>query len=113
MIDSGKIKITNDDKIIMQFSNYHHVIDSDTELCYKHQVDKAIAELKEERRWRKFSEEKPEHHQWILVFYPNHSQFTTGVELRRWDDGCKFDVEEQELYDKWMPLPSAPKEADK
>lgn len=72
-----------------------------------------IAELKDALRWRKFSEEKPEHHQWILVFYPNHSQFTTGVELRRWDDGCKFDVEEQELYDKWMPLPSAPKEDDK
>lgn len=64
-----------------------------------------LAELEEERRWREFSEEKPEHHQWILVFYPNHSQFTTGVELRRWDDGCKFDVEVQEVYDKWMPLP--------
>ncbi len=75
--------------------------------------DKEIAELEEERRWRKFSEEKPEHHQWILVFYPNHTQFTTGVELRRWDDGCKYDVEEQEVYDKWMPLPSAPKEENK
>ena len=72
-----------------------------------------IKNLKNAQRWRKFSEEKPEHHQWILVFYPNHSQFTTGVEVRRWDDGCKFDVEEQELYDKWMPLPSAPKEDDK
>lgn len=49
MIDSGKIKITNDGKIIMQFSNYHHVIDSDTELCYKHQVDKVIAELKAQK----------------------------------------------------------------
>lgn len=72
-----------------------------------------VDQLEEAQRWRKFSEEKPEHHQWILVFYPNHSQFTTGVELRRWDNGCKFDVEEQELYDKWMPLPSAPKEDDK
>lgn len=72
-----------------------------------------VDQLEEAQRWRKFSEEKPERHQWILVFYPNHSQFTTGVEVRRWDDGCKFDVEEQELYDKWMPLPSAPKEADK
>ena len=69
-----------------------------------------IHHLEEERRWRKFSEEKPEHHQWILVYYPNHSQFTTGVELRRWDEGCKYDVEVQEIYEKWMPLPSAPKE---
>jgi hypothetical protein len=69
-----------------------------------------IHHLEEERRWRKFSEEKPEQHQWILVFYPNHSQFTTGVELRRWDDGCKYDVEVQEIFEKWRPLPSAPKE---
>ena len=68
-------------------------------------LDTEIAMMK---RWRKFSEEKPEHHQWILVFYPNHSQFTTGVELRRWDDGCKFDVEVQEVYDKWMPSPEPP-----
>ena len=72
--------------------------------------DKEIESLKNAQRWRKFSEEKPEHHQWILVFYPNHSQFTTGVELRRWDDGCKYDVEVQEIYDKWMPLPKAPEE---
>lgn len=73
-------------------------------------INSRIAELEEERRWRKFSEEKPKEKQWILVFYPNHSQFTTGVELRRWDEGCKYDVEEQEIYEKWMPLPSAPKE---
>ena len=53
MIDSGKIKITNDGKIIMQFSNYHHVIDNDTELCYKHQVDKVIAKLESENRFVK------------------------------------------------------------
>lgn len=46
-LNSGKIKITNDGNIIMQFSNYHHVIDSDTELYYKHQADKVIAELEE------------------------------------------------------------------
>ena len=44
-LNSGKIKITNDGNIIMQFSNYHHVIDGDTELYYKHQADKVIAEL--------------------------------------------------------------------
>lgn len=73
-------------------------------------INSRIAELEEERRWRKFSEEKPKEKQWILVFYPNHSQFTTGVELRRWVESCKYDVEEQKIYEKWMPLPSAPKE---
>ncbi len=69
-----------------------------------------ISHLEEERRWRKFSEEKPEEKQWILVFVENPSKYGTYVELRRWDAGLKFDVENQELYTKWLPLPSAPKE---
>ena len=71
-----------------------------------------IAELEEERLWRKFSEEKPKEKQWILVYphYTNQSNFTTGVEVRRWDEGCKYDVEFQEIYTHWMPLTQAPKE---
>ena len=69
-----------------------------------------IAELEEERRWRKFSEEKPKEKQWILVFVENPSKYGTYIELRRWDNGCKYDVEVQEIYDKWMTLPSDPKE---
>ena len=72
--------------------------------------DKEIAELKEAQRWRKFSDEKPAYKQWIMVYYPNHSSFTTGIEIRRWDNGCKFDVDIQEMYTKWMPLPEKPKE---
>lgn len=72
--------------------------------------DKKIAELEEERRWRKFREEKPKEKQWILVYVENPSKYGTYIELRRWDAGCKFDVEDQELYTKWLPLPSAPKE---
>lgn len=69
-----------------------------------------ISHLEEERRWRKFSEEKPKEKQWILVFVENPSKYGTYIELRRWDIACKFDVENQELYTKWMPLPPAPKE---
>ena len=65
--------------------------------------------LEEERRWRKFSEERPSEKQWIYVFSPNHSQFTTGVEVARWDNGLEFDVE-YEVYTHWMPLPLPPKE---
>lgn len=71
--------------------------------------DKEIAELKEERRWRKFSEETPEHHQDIHCYRPD-AKFCK-VALRRWDEGTKFDVFEQELYTHWMPLPKAPEEA--
>ena len=67
-------------------------------------------ELKEERRWRKCSEERPKDKQWIFVFVENPSKYGTYIELRRWDIMCKFDVEDQELYTKWMPLPKAPEE---
>lgn len=68
-----------------------------------------IAELKEAQRWRKFSEEKPEHHQNILALMNNYRTATCNIELRRWDDGCKYDVEMQELYTHWIPLPKEPK----
>lgn len=69
-----------------------------------------IDAMEEERRWRKFSEEKPEHHQWVEVFCPNHSKYKAEIEIRRWDEGLKFDVENQELYTKWKPLSKAPEE---
>ena len=67
-----------------------------------------IRELEEAQRWRKCSEEAPDDKQWILVYYDNHSRFTTGIELRRYDEGLKYDVEKQEIYSLWMPLPKAP-----
>lgn len=86
---------------------------ADLEESHKMEVEQLLMEivkLKEERRWRKFSEEKPKEKQWILVFVENPSEYGTYIELRRWDTTCKFDVEDQELYTKWKPLPSAPKE---
>ena len=74
------------------------------------ELEKLNHELEEERRWRKFSEEKPKEKQYILVFVESPPIYGKYIELRRWDITCKFDVENQELYKKWMPLPSAPKE---
>ena len=71
--------------------------------------DKEIAELEEERRWRKFKDEKPEEKQWILVYY-GYENNGCRIELRRWDNGCQYDVDFQEIYTHWMPLPSDPKE---
>ena len=88
------------------------VFGEECEAYKKSEADKVIAGLKEERRWRKFSEEKPKYKEWILVFVENPSEYGTYIELRRWDISCKFDVENQELYTKWMPLPSAPKERE-
>lgn len=62
------------------------------------------------QRWRKFSEELPEHHQDVLCYCPR-AKFCK-VALRRWDEGTKFDVEKQELYTHWRPMPEEPKEND-
>ena len=86
---------------------------ADLEESHKKEVEQLLMEivkLKEERRWRKFPDEKPKYKQWILVFVENPSNYGTYIELRRWDTTCKFDVENQELYTKWLPLPAAPKE---
>ena len=64
-----------------------------------------VDQLEEAQRWREFSEEKPEHHQRILVCSRDYK-----TELRRWDEGCKFDVEVQEIYTHWMPLPKEPED---
>lgn len=83
---------------------YNRLRDENAELREK------VATLEEAQRWRKFSEEKPKHHQDIFCYCPR-AKFCK-VALRRWDEGTKFDVFKQELYTHWMPLPSAPKEND-
>ena len=81
---------------------YNRLRDENAELREK------VATLKEAQRWRKFSEEKPEHHQDVLCYCPR-AKFCK-VALRRWDEGTKFDVEKQELYTHWRPMPEDPKE---
>lgn len=78
-----------------------------------------IAELEEERRWRKFPDEKPEKGQKVLFrakYKTDHVRTWIG-EFRNVDFevfyasapgwGCEFLP--NEIFG-WMPLPSAPKE---
>lgn len=69
------------------------------------------AELKEERRWRKCSEDKPGNGQEVLVWLtaggPNGFVLTSMYKDSQWfygedPQGCK--------PSHWMPLPSEPKE---
>ena len=69
--------------------------------------------LKEERRWRKFSEEKPEDRHVVLVY--GEEWFETAIYH---DDGTidfGDDIHFSNITETpyWMPLPSSPKEADK
>ena len=70
-----------------------------------------IAELEEERRWRKFPDEKPEEWDTVIVrigdgFYDLAVYLSNG---QGWDigDGTYHKSEE---VSHWLPLPSAPKE---
>ena len=69
-----------------------------------------IAELEEERRWRKFTDEKPNDKQVVLVHGDNW--FETAIYH---DDGSidfGDDIHFSNIIETpyWMPVPSAPKE---
>ena len=72
--------------------------------------DKEIAELKEERRWRKFSEEKPKDKQLVLVHGDNWFEIAIYHDngLIDFGDDIHFSNITETPY--WMPPPSAPKE---
>ena len=69
----------------------------------KSEADKVIAELKEERRWRKFPDEKPEHNGIFIVLLGEHTRTLDAYDK----DKGKFRTY---MPTAWMPLPSAPKE---
>ena len=62
-----------------------------------------IAELEEERRWRKFSEEKPKEDTWCIVFHDGEidSDYYTKFAYNK---KCDFAVYGYEVT-HWMPLP--------
>lgn len=65
-------------------------------------------ELKEERRWRKISEEKPKQGDLVLVcFAERYKVHYFPIDVARWDSS--YELSEYEIT-HWMPLPSAPRE---
>lgn len=70
-----------------------------------------IAELEEERHWRKFPDEKPKEDTWCIVFHEgeidsdHYTRFT-------YNKKCDFALYGNKVT-HWMPLPSAPKEGKK
>lgn len=88
----------------------------------KSEADKVINELKEERRWRKCSDEMPEEDETVLFSDGNYIHLGCWT---MWDGGCsdysyetlsgwvESGSEEDHDFNEikyWMPLPSAPKE---
>lgn len=72
------------------------------------ELEKENAELKEEHRWRKFPDEKPEEDTWCIVFHDGEidSDHYTRFAFNK---KCDFTLYGYEVT-HWMPLPSAPEE---
>ena len=70
-----------------------------------------IAELEEERRLRKFSEEKPPKYTWCIVSgknqMGNYIVTTDFFEEDDWAENPNLDDDTLDI-EWWMPLPSAP-----
>lgn len=85
----------------------------DLEESHKMEVEQLLMEivkLKEERRWRKFSEEKPKDKQLVLVYGDNWFEIAIYHDngLIDFGDDIHFSNITETPY--WMPPPSAPKE---
>ena len=72
------------------------------------ELEKLNHELEEERRWRKFPDEKPTEDTWCIVFHDGEidsDHYTRFVYNKKYN----FAFYGYEVT-HWMPLPSAPKE---
>ena len=87
---------------------------AELEESHKKEVEQLLMEivkLKEERRWRKFPDEKPEEWATVVVIFSD-GFYDLAVYLSNgqgWDIGDGRYHESEEVT-HWMPLPAAPKE---
>lgn len=70
-----------------------------------------IAELEEERRWRKFPDEKPKWGEEIIVVDDESKQFIVSFSYdMKWISFGNMHTSESKYVKYWRPLLSAPKE---
>lgn len=70
-----------------------------------------IARLLDERRWRKFPDEKPKWGEEVLVVDDESKQYIVRFSHdMKWISWGKMNTCESNCVKYWMPLPSAPKE---
>lgn len=74
-------------------------------------LEKLNHELEEERRWRKFPDEKPKWGVEVLVVDDESKQYIVRFSHdMKWISWGKMNTCESNCVKYWMPLPSAPKE---
>ena len=70
-----------------------------------------MAELEEERRWRKFPKEKPKWGEEVIVVDDESRQYIVRFSHDfKWISWGRMNTCESNCVKYWMPLPSAPKE---
>ena len=73
--------------------------------------DKEISELKEERRWRKFPDEKPKWGEEVVVVDDESKQYIVRFSHdMKWISWGKMNTCESDCVKYWMPLPLSPKD---
>ena len=73
--------------------------------------DKAISELKEAQRWRKFPDEKPKWGEEVIVVDDESKQYIVRFSHdMKWISWGRMNTCESNCVKYWMPLPSAPKD---
>lgn len=75
------------------------------------ELEKLNHELEEERRWRKFPDEKPKWGEEVIVVDDESKQYIVRFSHdMKWISWGKMNTCESKYVKYWMPLPSAPKE---
>ena len=79
--------------------------------AYNERMKARIAELEEERRWRKFPDENPKWGEEVLVVDDVGKQYIVRFSHdMKWISWGKMNTCESKYVKYWRPLPSAPKE---
>ena len=72
-----------------------------------------IAELEEERRWRKFPDEKPKWGEEVIVVDDARKKYIVRFSYdMKWISWGNMNTCESKYVKYWKPLPSAPKEGE-
>lgn len=104
--DTHDVYIKEDaDKVIAELKEKIKDMDV-THTVHIAKMNALIEELEESQRWRKFSEEKPPHDTWCLVYHEGE------IDADHYTDDCN-NHDRFVMYGyyvtHWMPMPKAPK----
>lgn len=98
-------RVTENDEIRL------HCEEIEQTMAENERMKNRIAELEEERRWRKFPDEKPKWGEEVIVVDDESKQYIVRFSHdMKWISWGKMNTCESKYVKYWMPLPSAPKE---